>query len=57
MKRLTYVVISVMATALLIFILVLTYETIRKISCYNLPPNEFYQNDYCEVYREWVNKR
>lgn len=52
MKKLTYIVISVIATVLLIFILVLTYETIRKISCYNLPPNEFYQNDFCEVYRK-----
>ena len=24
---------------------------IRERTCYNLPPDEFYQNDLCEVYR------
>lgn len=24
---------------------------IREKTCYNLPPNEFYSNDLCEVYR------
>lgn len=52
MKKLTYIVVSVIVISLLIFILVLSYETIRKISCYNLPPYEFYNNDFCEVYRQ-----
>lgn len=25
---------------------------IREKSCYNLPPDEFYNNDFCEVYRQ-----
>lgn len=49
---LNIIVKNIEAYTKLIFILVLTYETIRKISCYNLPPNEFYQNDFCEVYRK-----
>lgn len=24
---------------------------IRERTCYNLPPDEFYNNDLCEVYR------
>jgi heme/copper-type cytochrome/quinol oxidase subunit 2 len=24
---------------------------IREKTCYNLPPDEFYKNDLCEVYR------
>lgn len=24
---------------------------IREKTCYNLPPDEFYNNDLCEVYR------
>ena len=24
---------------------------IREKTCYNLPPDEFYKNDFCEVYR------
>mgnify|MGYP000083117000 CR=1 FL=1 len=52
MKKCIYIVISVIIITFLILIFALTYETVRKISCYNLPPNEFYQNDFCEVYRK-----
>lgn len=51
MKKCIYVVISIIIVIFLVFIIILTYETIKEISCYNLPPNEFYQSDYCEVYR------
>lgn len=51
MKKCIYIVISIITILFLMLVLALVYETVKKISCYNLPPNEFYNSDFCEVYR------
>lgn len=48
------VVIMILGIILMISIL---YKLIHRELCYNLPFNDFYKSDFCEVYREWANKR
>ena len=36
----------------LIVMLSILYKLIHRELCYNLPFNDFYKSDYCEVYRE-----
>lgn len=50
-KKIIYLVISIVTIAFFIFVFSLVYATIKKISCYNLEPKEFYKNEYCEEYR------
>lgn len=44
-------VIVVVAVWIITLILIGLSMYIRERTCYNLPPNEFYQNDLCEVRR------
>lgn len=32
------------------------YEEIEEVSCYHLPPNEFYKNSICEKYWKTYEK-
>lgn len=45
------VVIVVVVVWILTLVLIGLSMYIREKSCYNLPPDEFYKNDFCEVYR------
>lgn len=44
-------VIVVVAVWIITLILIGLSMYIRERTCYNLPPDEFYKNDLCEVYR------
>lgn len=46
------VTIVVVAVWIITLILIGLSMYIREKSCYNLPPDEFYNNDFCEVYRQ-----
>lgn len=45
------VTIIVVAVWIITLILIGLSMYIREKTCYNLPPDEFYKNDFCEVYR------
>lgn len=45
------VTIVVVAVWIITLILIGLSMYIREKTCYNLPPDEFYKNDLCEVYR------
>ena len=45
------VTIIVVAVWIITLILIGLSMYIRERTCYNLPPNEFYRSDLCEVYR------
>ena len=45
------VVIAVVVVWIITLILIGLSMYIRERTCYNLPPDEFYNNDLCEVYR------
>ena len=45
------VVIIVVTVWIITLILIGLSMYIRERTCYNLPPDEFYQSDFCEVYR------
>lgn len=45
------VVIVVAVVWIITLILIGLSMCIRERTCYNLPPDEFYQSDFCEVYR------
>lgn len=48
-----FMIVTIVITAVWIITLILIGLSlyIREKTCYNLPPDEFYKNDLCEVYR------
>ena len=48
-----FMIVTIIVVAVWIITLVLIGLSmyIRERTCYNLPPDEFYSNDLCEVYR------
>lgn len=48
-----FMIVTIVITAVWIITLILIGLSmyIREKSCYNLPLNEFYENEMCEVYR------
>ena len=46
-----YVVITIAIIWVLTLALIGIYMDAKEKSCYNLPPDEFYKSEFCEVYR------
>lgn len=48
-----FMIVTIVITAVWIITLILIGLSmyIREKTCYNLPPDEFYKNDLCGVYR------